>query len=624
MLVFTAVYGGLAMKVFKSALFSLATCLGISLVTVFFTALTANQSLAAEAAKVGDFAILDHQGKFHQLSWYGDQKAVVIYVQGNGDPAVRAAAPTLKQIRDEFQRQGVVFFMLNPQLQDSRDSIASEAEESGYDMPILVDEDQLVAESLGVERTSEVFVIDPDAMTVVFRGPVDDQNGDAARQTQVNKHFLREALQARLSGQPAAGTVPANTSGMLVSFQSRDQHRQNSVSYTRDIVPILQENCVSCHHDGGIGPWSMSSHAMVQGWSPMMREVVMTRRMPPGQIDQHVGKTIQDTMALTAEEKQTLLHWIDAGAPRDDAAEDPLASMTFDNPRYALGEPDMILKVPAQTIPATGIIDYRYVPVELNLDRDIWVRAMETIPGDRQVLHHVIAYVSSPADKTVRGRQTGAANGESLGGFAPGRQPDEFRDNSGRLVTKGSNLLLQMHYTTTGKETVDETEIGLFIYDKPPTYVMAGAVAGQRRFLIPPNAKEYPLEGEQLIERDAYLYSMMPHMHYRGKHMSYTAVYPDGSSELLLSVPRYEFNWQFNYQLEEPVFLPAGTRLVTRGAMDNSDRNPFNPDPTKPVRYGLQTKHEKFFGIVTLRYVGDTPESRVANKQQDKDKLAGV
>jgi hypothetical protein len=357
----------------------------------------------------------------------------------------------------------------------------------------------------------------------------------------------------------------------------------------------------------------MSSHAMVQGWSKMMREVVMTRRMPPGQIDTHVGRPIQETAGLTVEEQQTLVHWIDAGAPGDDAG-DPLAVLEFNNPRYTLGESDIVLKVPAQSIPATGVIDYRYVPVELNLDRDIWIRAMETVPGDRQVLHHVIAYVSSPADKTVRGRQTGAANGESLGGFAPGRQPDVFRDNSGRLVRKGSNLLLQMHYTTSGKATVDETEIGLFLYDEPPAHVMAGGVAGQRRFLIPPHAKEHKLEGEQLIERDAYLYSLMPHMHYRGKYMSYTAEYPDGRSEVLLSVPRYEFNWQFNYQLEEPVFLPAGTRLIARGAMDNSDRNPFNPDPSRPVHFGLQTKHEMFFGFTTLRYVGDTPEQRVANR----------
>ncbi len=577
---------------------------------------------AAEPKKVGDFTLLDQHGKSHQLSWYGDQKAIVILVQGNGCPIVRNGAHALKALRDEYESRDVAFFMLNPQMQDDRASILKEANDFGYDFPILVDEAQLVAESLGVDRTAEAFLIDPKTMTVVFRGPIDDRLGYESQKPAAKHHYLKDALEATLSGGAVAGDTPA-APGCIINFPSRKRHEKDEVSYSKDIVPILENNCVTCHHDGGIAPWSMSSHAMVQGWSPMMREVVMTRRMPPGQIDPHVGKPIEGVAGLSTKEKQSLIHWINAGAPKDGGEEDPLAALTFDDPKYSLGEPDMTLTVPAQSIPATGVVDYRYISVELNLDRDIWVRAVEFVPGDRQVLHHVIAYLSSPADKTVRGRRDGSARGSSVGGFAPGRQPDSFGDDSGRLVKKGSNLLLQMHYTTTGRATVDETEIGLFLHDKPPAYIMSGGVAGQRRFLIPAHAKEHKLEGEQLIERDAYLYSMTPHMHYRGKYMSYTAVYPDGRSEILLSVPKYEFNWQFSYQLEEPLFLPAGTRLVAKGAMDNSDRNRFNPDPSKPVHFGLQTKHEMFFGFTTLRYEGDTPEGLSTHKPVGKDRVAG-
>jgi len=559
--------------------------------------------IVAEPVRVGDFALLDHQGKFHQLGYYGDQQAVVILVQGNGSSVVQRSVPRLQQIRDEFEAQGVAFFMLNPLMQDSRATIAKEAAEFGYDFPILVDESQLVAEALGVERVAEVLVIRPKTMNLVFRGAVRHASDGADG----NVNYLEDALRAILAGATAIGDA-APSAGSRIAFASRDQHLQQTVSYTKDIVPILKNNCVSCHHDGAIAPWSMSSHAMVQGWAPMMREVVMTRRMPPGQIDPHVGKPIEDVAGLTAVEKQQLIHWLDAGAPIDGYA-DPLTLLTFNDPKFTLGEPDLVFEVAPQSVPATGVVDYRYVPVQLNLDRDIWVQAMEFAPGDRKVLHHIIAYVSSPADKTVRGRQTGAARGESVGGFAPGRQPDAFRDNSGRLIKKGSSLLLQMHYTTSGKETVDATQVGIFIHEKPPAYVMAGGVAGQRRFMVPARVKEHRLEGEQLIQRDAYLYSMTPHMHFRGKYMSYRAVYPDGKSEMLLSVPKYDFNWQFSYQLKEPIFLPAGTRLVAEGAMDNSDRNPSNPDPSKPVHYGLQTKHEMFFGFTTLRYVGDTPES---------------
>lgn len=572
--------------------------------TTAFAGFMAITALAAPASeRVGDFALLDHNGTFHQLSYYGDQAAVVLTTQSLNNAQAKEQAATLAKLEAKYGEQNVVFFLLNSQPNDTRDALAAQAKTLGHGIPVLLDESQLVAESLALTQVGELVVIDPKAMRVAFRGGLDNASQQAL-----------DSLLSSPTGTSAAATATTKVDGAKLVFAAQQKHQANPPSYTNDIAPILESNCVSCHHEGGIGPWSMSNHAMVRGWAPMMREVVMTRRMPPGQIDTHVGRPISDVAGLTIAEQQKLVHWIDAGAPMEDGAKDPLAALTFDNPKFTMGEPDMILKVPAQKIPATGIIDYRYVPVELNLDRDVWVQAMEFVPGDQQVLHHVIAYLSSPADKTARGRATGSARGDSVGGFAPGRPGERFRDNSGRLITKGSNLLLQMHYTTSGKETTDATEIGLFLHDKPPAYIMAGGVAGQRRFLVPPHAKEHKLVGEQEIERDAYLYSMQPHMHYRGKYMSYSALYPDGSSELLLSVPKYDFNWQFNYELQEPVFLPAGTKLIAKGAMDNSERNTGNPDPSKPVHFGLQTKHEMFFGFTTLRYDGDTPESLLVEK----------
>ena len=592
------------------------------LATLFSVFAPALSGTAAAAAKIGDFSLLDHEGKHHQLSWYGDQKAVVLFIQGNGCPIVRNGAPTVRAIRDDYADKGVTFFMLNPQPQDNRQSIAAEAQEYGYDIPILVDETQLVAESLGVDRTAEVYIINPESREILYQGPVDDRLGYETQKPEAKNHYLRDALDAVLAGEAVAADIP-EAPGCLVNFPAREKAQQQTISYTQDVVPILQNHCVSCHHDGGIGPWSMSSHTMVQGWSKMMKEVLVTRRMPPGLIDPHVGVAISNEADITPQEVQTLVHWIDAGAPMEDGATDPLPTLEFENPKFSMGEPDLIVKVPPQSIPATGLIDYRYIPVSLDLEEDVWMRGMEFIPGDRQVLHHVIAYLNSPADKAVRGRRDTEGDRDSVGGFAPGRQPDMAPEDSGRLLRKGSNLLLQMHYTTSGKETVDETEIGIYLHDETPKYVMSGAVAGERRFMIPPHAKEHKLQGELLLERDAYLFSLMPHMHYRGRYMSYTAHYPDGTSQVLLSVPKYEFNWQFRYDLEEPLLLPAGTRLVAYGAMDNSGRNPGNPDPTVPVRFGLQTKHEMFFGFITLRYVGDTPESILA-EDPTEDEVAGL
>jgi len=547
-------------------------------------------------ARVGDFALLDHSGTFHQLSYLSDQPAVVLVAHANDSAVLRAQQAALAALAEKYAPRGVQFVFLNANTQDSRADLVAAAKQQAQTWPVLHDEAQLVSQTLGLTRVGELLILDPARLSLLYRGDI-AQLADADA-----------AIAGVLAGTNLPAATPVgNASGTAIDYAKMDS-APAVPSYSGDIAPILEKHCVSCHHDGGIGPWSMSSHAMVQGWSPMMREVLMTKRMPPGQVDPHVGKPLLQAAGLSPQELQQLIRWIDAGAPGD-AQPDPLTALTFNDSKFRFGEPDLLYTIPAQEIPATGVIDYRYVPVELNLDRDVWVRAMEFVPGDPEVLHHVIAYVSSPADKTVRGRATGAAQGESVGGFAPGRPGDAFRDDSGRLIRKGSNLLLQIHYTTSGKATVDETEIGIYIYDEPPTYVMSGGVAGQRRFLVPPYAKEHRLEGVQEIERDAYLYDLMPHMHYRGKYMNYSAEYPDGTSELLLSVPKYNFNWQFNYALRDPLFLPAGTRLVARGAMDNSAQNTANPDPSKPVHFGLQTKHEMFFGFTTLRYVGDTPEA---------------
>ncbi len=557
----------------------------------------------AHAQYVGDFALLDHTGKFHQLSYYGDEQAVVLAVHRAGLDATARSLSQFRALRERYADQPVRFFMINAMAMEDRVTVAAAVSRQGLDVPVLLDSAQLVAQRLALQHVGEVMVLDPERQRLTYKSTLEPSHAQD----------LVAAIDARLAGAPSpdqALVVPAAepvATADRLTFPVRDALNREPVSYSRDIVPILKENCVVCHTEGGIAPWAMTSHRMVQGFGPMIKEVVTTRRMPPGQIDQHLSKPIRDVAGLSPLEQQQLIHWIDAGAPID-GSDDPLTEVRPAPGKFTMGEPDLVYRIPAQEIPATGVLDYRYVPLKLNLEQDVWVRAMEFVPGDRQVLHHVIAYLQSPADRSREGRRDTVARGESVGGFAPGRVGEDFGPEGGRLLQKGANLLLQMHYTTSGRATVDETEIGIYLHDAPPKYVMKEVVAAQRRFMVPPHAKEHQLQGEQLIERDAYLHAMMPHMHYRGKYMNYTAVYPDGTSERLLSVPRYDFNWQFNYELKEPVFLPAGTRLIASGAMDNSSRNRGNPDPTRPVHFGLQTQHEMFFGFTTLRYVDVVPQ----------------
>jgi hypothetical protein len=558
---------------------------------------------AAAAVPVADFALLDHEGRYHQLSYYSDQPALVLMTHRSSGSAADASLAQFARLREAYAGQPVRFFLIDAHAGATRAQLAADAQRRSLSVPVLLDSAQLVAEALALSQVGELLVVNPQAMTLTHRTAL----------TAANAPAVRAALDALLGGEPApvsAAALATAAPARQIRFPGRLRDQREPVSYVRDIVPILEDNCVACHQEGGIAPWAMNSHRMVQGFALMIKEVVATRRMPPGQIDQHVSKAIRDVAGLTAEEQQKLFHWIDAGAPMD-GDKDPLTAIVPKSGRFTMGEPDLIYRIPAQEIPATGLVDYRYIPLKLNLDEDIWVRGMEFVPGDRQVLHHVIAYVQSPADRSREGRRDTVARGESVGGFAPGRVGEDFGAEGGRLLQKGANLLLQMHYTTSGKATVDETEIGIYLHDKPPKYVMSEVVAAQRRFMVPPHVSEHRLTGEQLIERDAYLHAMMPHMHYRGKYMNYSAAYPDGTEELLLSVPKYDFNWQFNYQLVEPIFLPAGTRLIARGAMDNSAQNRGNPDPSQPVHFGLQTQHEMFFGFTTLRYLDVEPQVAV-------------
>ena len=539
--------------------------------------------------RVNDFALLDASGKFHQLSYYGDHDSVLIVAQDSRTIEDPKNEPYFNKLAKLVEKDKRKVFLLNSS-RDSRERTVKALKELTYPFPVLMDETQLVSKALGLSKIGDMLLIEPDYLKIVERGSIDS---------------ILQALSDQGVSNTASLDSPTQVAGEI------DFYEETPASYAEDIAPLLEKNCVACHRDGAIGPWSMSSYEMIRGWAPMIKEVVMTKRMPPGQIDEHVGKKIHNVSGLSVEERRMLIDWIDGGAINNDDI-DPLARLEFADSEFTLGEPDLVLDIPPQKIPATGVIDYRYVPVNLNLDRDVWLQAMEFAPGDRQVLHHIIAYETKPAGKSKSKRGDSSGQGENIGGFAPGRQPDVFHDNSGKLITAGSNLLLQMHYTTSGRETTDATKIGLFFHDKPPKHIMSGGVAGQTRFMVPPGAKEHKLSGTKLVERDAYLYELMPHMHFRGKYMSYTAEYPDGTSETLLSVPKYDFNWQFKYQLEEPLFLPAGTKIVAKGAMDNSDRNLGNPDPNKPVFYGLQTMHEMFFGFLTLRYVGDTPEGLLA------------
>ena len=547
-------------------------------------ALLANTVSAAE--RVGDFSLLDHQGYHHSMSWYDDHKTIALLVQANDSDASAAAAADFAALEAQYEDAGVEFFMINPMGKKNRAAVAAKLADYGVDMPVLMDDARVISEALGIERTGEVILFNPSQFTVDYRGSVDG---------------AKNAIDEILAGE-AVSIAQHTTNGSMVSYEVRT----TVPSYSQDIAPVLAENCASCHREGGIAPFAMDSHTMVKGWSPMIREVLMTKRMPPGQIDGHIGEFLND-MLVDDQDVRNIIAWVDAGAPKDDA-NDPLTELTWPESKWAFGEPDYIIKVPAQSVPATGVLDYRDVAVPIDIPTDRWLRGSQYIAGDRTVLHHTINRLDFPGESRGGFLGSGDPNKASITAYIPGATPAMNPPNTGGLIKAGSVLNLNLHYTTNGKESVDEGEIGLWFYPEgeEPAERMSGQCAcifPNTWTTIPANDPAFEQTASIMLKKDAEIHSFLPHMHFRGKYMRFYADYPDGTQEELINIAQYNYAWQLSYTYAEPKFVPAGTKITAVGAFDNSAQNPANPDPERNVPWGQQSWDEMFFGAVNWKYL---------------------
>ncbi len=352
----------------------------------------------------------------------------------------------------------------------------------------------------------------------------------------------------------------------------RDKKQAHAkISYSKSIAPMLIDNCVACHRTGGIGPWQMSSYDMIKGFAPMIREVVRTQRMPPWHADPHY-QAFSNDRSLSKDEVKTLVHWIEAGAPRGSGG-DPLVELKRSWPEWALGEPDLIVEIPAFDVPATGTIPYQMPSTANPLDHDVWVRAVDFLPGDRTVLHHIIA--------TMGVDGAGIRDGGSLGGYVPGAGPMVLPQETGVLMKKGAKFFFQMHYTATGKQARDVSRMGLYFRKDTPQYQFRSAVMAKPSLKIPPNTKAHTESASRTFDRDVLVYSLLPHSHFRGKASNFVATYPDGTQETLLSVPNYDFNWQTTYELadaEAPARRHEGHAQHDVGQLDPEQGEP-GPEP---------------------------------------------
>ncbi len=379
------------------------------------------------------------------------------------------------------------------------------------------------------------------------------------------------------------------------------------VTFYKDVLPVLQKDCQSCHRPGEAAPMSFLSYESTRPWAKAIKTAVISKKMPPWFADPHFGKFSNDR-TLPQTELDALVAWADSGAEAGNPADAPKPVAWVNG--WRIGQPDMVIKMPAAfPVPAKGTIDYQYVVIPSGFTEDKFVQMAEARPGDPSVVHHILAFIREPGNPWLKDAPKGVAfvprehggegggAGDMLAGYAPGTMPNVLRPGQAKLMPAGSDIVLQIHYTATGKASTDLSEVGLIFATTKPAERVLTLAASTQDFAIPPGNSNYQVDAKLKLEDDATLLNMVPHMHFRGKDFEYRVTYPTGERETLLAVPHYDFNWQLEYDLAQPRLLPKGTLIECTAHYDNSSANKANPDPTKEVHYGEQTWEEMMFGF---------------------------
>jgi len=590
----------------------------------------ANDSNSSLGREIEDFTLSDFYGKEHSLSDYKNKQAIVVYFMGVECPLAKLYAPRVERIAKELAPRGVALLAVNSNRQDSITEINAFAQRHAVTFPILKDVRNKIADRFGAMRTPEVFVLDKDRV-VRYQGRVDGTYtfgfGVGYSAPTQKRRDLVIAVEELLDGKEVS--VPLTEAKGCIIGRVREVHAGADVTYSNQIVRLFNDRCVKCHREGQIAPFAMTNYEEVAGWGEMIAEVIREQRMPPWHANPNHGNFANED-TLTQEEKDLVYAWVDAGCPEGDRAKLP------EPPTFAEGwslprEPDQVIYIADEPVDvmAEGVEPYRYYVVDPGFKEDKWVRMAECLPGNPAVVHHIIVDIfpgqlsgedrralrrarrearraadnnNEPAeDRRPRRRRGGPGDEDGFGffaAFAPGTPPMMLEGGYAKKIPAGSQIAFQMHYTPNGSPQKDRSAIGLiFMDEKEVSHVLTSTSVGERNFVIPPRDPNHKVVGRRTLSRDTMLTSMFPHMHVRGKSFRYEAFYPDGSHEVLLDVPAYDFNWQNIYNLNQPKVLPKGTELVATAHFDNSEDNLHNPNPTAEVTWGDQTWEEMMIGF---------------------------
>ncbi|MEY2880365.1 MAG: hypothetical protein RLZZ15_2745, partial [Verrucomicrobiota bacterium] len=557
----------------------------------------------APGALIPDFRLTDHAGVTRQLHYDSTAKAVVLVFTRAGSPRALQTAAALRALRARFPAADVTVWQVDSNLAADRNVVAAEQLLFNNDTPVLLDDAQLVATEVGATHQLETLVLKvlgPGLLQLVYRGPLD--NADPATLAAPTTPLASDAVAATLAGRaPALANVP-----LPAATPALDLPPATVPDYARDVAPVVQRRCVSCHSPGNIAPHVYAKFADLADRATQIRADMLLKKMAPWHADPQFG-AFSNNVVLSAAESSTLYNWSRAGAPRGTGT-DPLLTTQAPTADWPLGTPDLILTIPSQSLPATGLIDYKYVTINATNTTDKWLRAAVVKPGNTRVVHHALIFDGTLVDVLL----SSGGLGGFFAGYVPGLEQTWFPENTGKLLRAGNPITFQMHYTTSGKAETDQTQIGFYYYAAKPALELQTKAAANALLSIPAGARDSATTASFVASatKDVLLYELNPHMHLRGKRMRFDALYPDGTTETLVNVPHYDFAWQSNYRLAQPKRLPAGTSIRVSGAFDNSALNPNNPNPAQRVTFGEQTGDEMFIGYINYAELADRPTTK--------------
>jgi len=538
--------------------------------------------------RITSFTLDNCYGKSVSLDDFDGKKLVIIAFLGTECPLAKLYAPRLSAIERQFADAGVSVIGVNSNKQDSLTELATFAHRHEIGFPLLKDVGSRIADVMHAQRTPEVFLLDEERI-IRYHGRIDDQYGVGYAKEKPTKNELVIAIEELLAGMRVSN-AETDVVGCHIG-RAKKIAPSGEVTFNKHIAPIFNARCVSCHREQEIAPFTLTKYEDVLGWEDTILEVIAENRMPPWSANPAHGEFSNDAR-LTEHEKETISAWVAGGMPEGDRGDLP------EPPSFTVGwkipEPDQVIPMRDTpfNVPAEGVVDYQRFVVDPGWDTDKYIVAAEARPQNRSVVHHILVYVMPPGERGVDLRQV-------LVGYAPGGLPVNLKDGVAMHVKAGSKLLFEMHYTPNGYEQTDVSYAGVCFTEKENVKTpLHGRIAINTKFKIPPGEASHTTLAIYQSKDDEVLLSMTPHMHLRGKAFRYEAKYPTGETEILLDVPRYDFNWQLKYVLKTPKLLPRGTLIECTAMFDNSKYNLSNPDPTQEVRWGDQSFNEMMIGFM--------------------------